>query len=135
MNTASLSSLGGNTPVFSRDLCTRHLPLTGSLVFIPLVFAHSIVKSFSSLCLFVRSFISVSVGCSFGYLFVCRSGEVCNNRCFHSQDVQYGDIDYMIRQLDFTYDPVAYDGLPDFVRSIKKDGLRYIIILVTTIRL
>ena len=46
------------------------------------------------------------------------------------QDVQFGDIDYMIRQLDFTYDPVAYAGLPDFVRSIRKDGLRYIIILV-----
>ncbi|XP_020616218.1 maltase-glucoamylase, intestinal-like [Orbicella faveolata] len=45
------------------------------------------------------------------------------------QDVQFGDIDYMIRQKDFTYDPVNFKGLPEFVRSIKKDGLRYIIIL------
>lgn len=45
------------------------------------------------------------------------------------QDVQYGDIDYMIRQKDFTYDPVSFKGLPEFVRSIKNDGLRYIIIL------
>ncbi|XP_068752603.1 maltase-glucoamylase-like [Montipora capricornis] len=45
------------------------------------------------------------------------------------QDVQYGDIDYMVRQKDFTYDPVNYKGLPEFVRSIKRDGLRYIIIL------
>lgn len=47
------------------------------------------------------------------------------------QDVQFGDIDYMIRQKDFTYDPVNFKGLPEFVRSIKKDGLRYIIILVS----
>lgn len=47
------------------------------------------------------------------------------------QDVQYGDIDYMIRQKDFTYDPVNFKGLPQLVRSIKNDGLRYIIILVS----
>lgn len=45
--------------------------------------------------------------------------------------MQFGDIDYMIRQKDFTYDPVNFKGLPEFVRSIKKDGLRYIIILVS----
>ncbi|XP_074615489.1 putative maltase-glucoamylase 2 isoform X3 [Acropora palmata] len=45
------------------------------------------------------------------------------------QDVQYGDIDYMTRQKDFTYDPANFKGLPEFVQSIKKDGLRYIIIL------
>ncbi|XP_031552826.1 maltase-glucoamylase, intestinal-like [Actinia tenebrosa] len=45
------------------------------------------------------------------------------------QDVQYGDIDYMVRQLDFTYDKDKFAGLPDYVRSIKKEGLRYIIIL------
>ena len=49
------------------------------------------------------------------------------------QDVQFGDIDYMIRMKDFTYDPVNFKGLPEFVRSIKKDGLRYIIILVSTL--
>ena len=37
----------------------------------------------------------------------------------------------MIRQKDFTYDPVRFKGLPEFVRSIKKDGLHYIIILVS----
>ena len=45
--------------------------------------------------------------------------------------MQFGDIDYMIRQKDFTYDPDNFKGLPEFVRSIKKDGLRYIIILVS----
>ena len=39
----------------------------------------------------------------------------------------------MIRQKDFTYDPVNFKGLPEFVRSIKKNGLRYIIILVSVI--
>ena len=47
--------------------------------------------------------------------------------------MQFGDIDYMIRQKDFTYNPVNFKGLPEFVRSIKKDGLRYIIILVSVI--
>lgn len=37
----------------------------------------------------------------------------------------------MIRQKDFTYDNVNFKGLPEFVRDIKKDGLRYIIILVS----
>jgi len=46
------------------------------------------------------------------------------------QDVQFGDIDYMDRQRDFTYDGVNFKGLPEFVHSIKRDGLRYIIILV-----
>lgn len=45
--------------------------------------------------------------------------------------MQYGDIDYMTRQKDFTYDPANFKGLPEFVQSIKKDGLRYIIILVS----
>ena len=36
----------------------------------------------------------------------------------------------MIRNLDFTYDPVNYAGLPSFVRQLQRDGMRYIIILV-----
>lgn len=39
----------------------------------------------------------------------------------------------MIQQKDFTYDHVNFKGLPEFVHSIKKDGLRYIIILVSVI--
>eukprot|EP00794_Sanderia_malayensis_P005372 gene5372-6044_t len=45
------------------------------------------------------------------------------------QDVLYGDIDHMDRHIDFTYNKKSYQGLPDYIRSIKKDGLRYIIIL------
>ena len=47
------------------------------------------------------------------------------------KDVQYGDIDHMDRHIDFTYNKKKYAGLPEFVRSLKKDGLRYIIILVS----
>ncbi|XP_033108978.1 maltase-glucoamylase, intestinal-like [Anneissia japonica] len=46
------------------------------------------------------------------------------------QDVQYGDIDYMIEQRDFTYDPVTYDGLPKYVTDLQQMGMHYIIILV-----
>ena len=44
-------------------------------------------------------------------------------------DVQYGDIDYMERQLDFTWNNKTYNELPQFVRDIKKDGIKYITIL------
>lgn len=47
------------------------------------------------------------------------------------QDVQYGDIDYMNRQLDFTINPKTYTGLEDYVRELKKNGIRYISILVS----
>lgn len=44
-------------------------------------------------------------------------------------DVQYGDIDYMDEKKDFTYDPVAYAGLPEFVDQVHAHGQKYIIIL------
>ncbi|XP_071477569.1 maltase-glucoamylase-like, partial [Diadema antillarum] len=44
-------------------------------------------------------------------------------------DVQYGDIDYMDGQKDFTYDNVTYYGLPGFVDQLHAHGQRYIIIL------
>ena len=47
------------------------------------------------------------------------------------QDVQYGDIDYMDEQRDFTYDLVTYNGLPDYVRQLKAGGKHYVIILVS----
>lgn len=45
------------------------------------------------------------------------------------QDVQYGDIDYMESKLDFTYDKISYDGLPEFVNELHQNGQKYIIIL------
>ncbi|XP_048201809.1 sucrase-isomaltase, intestinal [Perognathus longimembris pacificus] len=43
-------------------------------------------------------------------------------------DVQYTDIDYMERQLDFTIGEDFHD-LPQFVNRIRNEGMRYIIIL------
>uniref|UniRef100_A0A8C5IJG5 P-type domain-containing protein n=1 Tax=Junco hyemalis TaxID=40217 RepID=A0A8C5IJG5_JUNHY len=43
-------------------------------------------------------------------------------------DVQYVDIDYMERNLDFTLSP-RFAGLPDLINRIKADGMRFIIIL------
>uniref|UniRef100_A0A8D0H5K9 P-type domain-containing protein n=1 Tax=Sphenodon punctatus TaxID=8508 RepID=A0A8D0H5K9_SPHPU len=43
-------------------------------------------------------------------------------------DVQYADIDYMERQLDFTLNP-KFSGLPALVDKIKSEGMRFIIIL------
>ena len=46
-------------------------------------------------------------------------------------DVQYGDIDYMDRQLDFTIDPISYVGLEDFVRKLQNEyEMKFMIILV-----
>lgn len=50
--------------------------------------------------------------------------------CSFVQDVQYGDIDYMERQLDFTYDKANFAGLPEYIKKLKNDGMHYVIILV-----
>ncbi|NXI17419.1 MGA protein, partial [Irena cyanogastra] len=43
-------------------------------------------------------------------------------------DVQYVDIDYMERNLDFTLSP-RFAGLPALINKIKSEGMRFIIIL------
>ncbi|XP_071277369.1 maltase-glucoamylase-like [Agelaius tricolor] len=43
-------------------------------------------------------------------------------------DVQYADIDYMERQLDFTLSP-RFQNLPQLVRDIRAQGLRFVLIL------
>ncbi|XP_041323927.1 sucrase-isomaltase, intestinal [Pyrgilauda ruficollis] len=43
-------------------------------------------------------------------------------------DVQYVDIDYMERNLDFTLSP-RFAGLPALINKIKAEGMRFIIIL------
>uniref|UniRef100_A0A8C0XDJ2 Sucrase-isomaltase, intestinal n=1 Tax=Castor canadensis TaxID=51338 RepID=A0A8C0XDJ2_CASCN len=45
-------------------------------------------------------------------------------------DVQYSDIDYMERQLDFTLSP-KFSGLPDLINRMKDRGMRVILILVS----
>uniref|UniRef100_A0A8C1T8Z6 alpha-glucosidase n=1 Tax=Cyprinus carpio TaxID=7962 RepID=A0A8C1T8Z6_CYPCA len=48
-------------------------------------------------------------------------------------DVQYADIDYMERQMDFTLDQVNFKGLPALVDQMRAEGMRFIFILVQTI--
>ncbi|XP_030826535.1 LOW QUALITY PROTEIN: maltase-glucoamylase, intestinal-like, partial [Camarhynchus parvulus] len=43
-------------------------------------------------------------------------------------DVQYADIDYMERQLDFTLRP-QFQNLPQLVRDIRSRGMRFVLIL------
>ncbi|XP_047450351.1 sucrase-isomaltase, intestinal [Mugil cephalus] len=43
-------------------------------------------------------------------------------------DVQYADIDYMDRQLDFVLDP-EFAGLPELVNTMRGEGMRFIFIL------
>ncbi|NWR66177.1 MGA protein, partial [Bucorvus abyssinicus] len=43
-------------------------------------------------------------------------------------DVQYSDIDYMERQLDFTLSP-RFAGLPALIDKIRAEGMRFILIL------
>merc|ERR1719192_1120523 len=44
-------------------------------------------------------------------------------------DAQYGDIDYMDRKRDFTYDPVGFAGLPEWIQELHDRGMHYITIL------
>ncbi|XP_014807469.1 PREDICTED: maltase-glucoamylase, intestinal-like [Calidris pugnax] len=43
-------------------------------------------------------------------------------------DVQYADIDYMERQLDFTLNP-RFSGLPALIDKIRGEGMRFVLIL------
>lgn len=45
------------------------------------------------------------------------------------QDVQWNDIDYMDRFLDFTYDPEHFNTLPDLVKDLHAHDQRYVMIL------
>ncbi|XP_012663563.1 sucrase-isomaltase, intestinal [Otolemur garnettii] len=44
-------------------------------------------------------------------------------------DTQVTDIDYMEEKKDFTYDQVAFQGLPEFVQDLHDHGQKYVIIL------
>lgn len=57
--------------------------------------------------------------------------QVCINvhNWYVPQDVQYADIDYMERQLDFVLDS-EFQGLPALVDQMRAEGMRFIFILV-----
>ncbi|XP_006861321.1 PREDICTED: maltase-glucoamylase, intestinal [Chrysochloris asiatica] len=44
-------------------------------------------------------------------------------------DVQHADIDYMDQRRDFTYDPIAYKGFPEFVKELHNNGQKVVIIV------
>nr|XP_032830840.1 maltase-glucoamylase, intestinal-like [Petromyzon marinus]XP_032830841.1 maltase-glucoamylase, intestinal-like [Petromyzon marinus]XP_032830843.1 maltase-glucoamylase, intestinal-like [Petromyzon marinus]XP_032830844.1 maltase-glucoamylase, intestinal-like [Petromyzon marinus]XP_032830845.1 maltase-glucoamylase, intestinal-like [Petromyzon marinus]XP_032830846.1 maltase-glucoamylase, intestinal-like [Petromyzon marinus]XP_032830847.1 maltase-glucoamylase, intestinal-like [Petromyzon marinu len=44
-------------------------------------------------------------------------------------DTQYGDIDYMVRQLDFTLNKEKFGNFPNLIRHMHDEGMRIIIIL------
>uniref|UniRef100_A0A452QIN5 Sucrase-isomaltase n=1 Tax=Ursus americanus TaxID=9643 RepID=A0A452QIN5_URSAM len=68
--------------------------------------------------------------CRYGYRNTSEVEQVYNDMVAAQipYDVQYTDIDYMERQLDFTIDENFRD-LPAFVDRIRQEGMRYIIIL------
>ncbi|KAF4021015.1 hypothetical protein G4228_012809 [Cervus hanglu yarkandensis] len=68
--------------------------------------------------------------CRYGHRNTSQVEEVYNDMVAAQipYDVQYTDIDYMERQLDFTIDDEFRD-LPQFVDKIRSEGMRYIIIL------
>ncbi|XP_063997508.1 maltase-glucoamylase-like, partial [Pogoniulus pusillus] len=43
-------------------------------------------------------------------------------------DVQYSDIDYMQRQMDFTLSP-RFSGLPALIEKMQREGMRFVLIL------
>uniref|UniRef100_A0A669DAE8 Alpha glucosidase 2 n=1 Tax=Oreochromis niloticus TaxID=8128 RepID=A0A669DAE8_ORENI len=45
------------------------------------------------------------------------------------QDVQWNDIDYMDKFMDFTYESKKFDTLPDLVRDLHAHNQRYVMIL------
>ncbi|CAF1350959.1 unnamed protein product [Rotaria sp. Silwood1] len=44
-------------------------------------------------------------------------------------DVLYGDIDYFQQQLDFTWDPLRFKGLPEYIDWLHAQGMKFITIL------
>ncbi|ERE87765.1 sucrase-isomaltase, intestinal-like protein [Cricetulus griseus] len=47
----------------------------------------------------------------------------------YQEDAQVTDIDYMEDKKDFTYDEVAFKGLPEFAQDLHNHGQKYVIIL------
>jgi alpha-glucosidase (family GH31 glycosyl hydrolase) len=48
---------------------------------------------------------------------------------FYFSGFRYGDIDYFRNQLDFTWDPIRFKGLPEYVDWLHTQGMKFITIL------
>ncbi|CAG9860741.1 unnamed protein product [Phyllotreta striolata] len=44
-------------------------------------------------------------------------------------DTQWNDLDYMDNNNDFTYDPVNYQHLPEFVEELHSNGMHYVVLI------
>ncbi|XP_054716121.1 lysosomal alpha-glucosidase-like [Uloborus diversus] len=66
--------------------------------------------------------------CKYGYFSLNKTIEVLERNLAADIpiDVQWHDIDFMHRNLDFTYDPVDFKGLPEFVEKLHNDGRHYV---------
>ncbi|KAI8495435.1 hypothetical protein Bbelb_268900 [Branchiostoma belcheri] len=69
--------------------------------------------------------------CRYGYKNTQHIQNVVNGMRNYNipQDVQYADIDYMERQLDFTLDHTNFPDLPEYFRQLQGEGMKTIIIL------
>jgi alpha-glucosidase (family GH31 glycosyl hydrolase) len=69
--------------------------------------------------------------CKWGYATLDEVKEVVHNYTLNNLplDTQWSDIDYLDRYRDFTYDPVNYAGLGDFVKYLHSENLHYIPII------
>ncbi|XP_069808485.1 lysosomal alpha-glucosidase-like [Dendropsophus ebraccatus] len=50
-------------------------------------------------------------------------------------DVQWNDIDYMDAYLDFTYDPERFGDMPEMVKELHEEGMKYVLIVEPAIGL
>ncbi|XP_069583495.1 sucrase-isomaltase, intestinal isoform X1 [Ranitomeya imitator] len=68
--------------------------------------------------------------CRYGYENDAEISDLYDNmkRAQIPYDVQYADIDYMERQMDFTLGE-SFQGLPNLVDKIRGEGMRFIILL------
>ncbi|XP_030635382.1 lysosomal alpha-glucosidase [Chanos chanos] len=69
--------------------------------------------------------------CRWGYKSSNRTWEVVKEMRNYGipQDVQWNDIDYMDRAMDFTFDPVNFATLPDLVKDLHRHDQRYVLML------
>ncbi|GFY57694.1 lysosomal alpha-glucosidase [Trichonephila inaurata madagascariensis] len=66
--------------------------------------------------------------CKYGYSSLDNTNETLQRNLDKGVpiDVQWNDIDFMKRYLDFTYDPVNFAKLPEFVENLHARGMHYV---------